>query len=545
MSASTKVNIFLGTVDAEPWEETVLAPYFAVTNQRDTTDGWACDVRWHSAHGILRERKKGTIEFDLAEGRRLRTGTRDRGKAVNWAYKQLVEEHVKALAEGRDGPEPQAAPSRITYSEIGPLLKRKNLLASWQDHPGLRRNQELVLAIFDSAWPAVAVVATSASHIKDMFRLRTQAGGLVWPERYADRRKLRKVGDRTVYSNLMDLKTLLELVCQEKDEKGRPFLEVNPLARLDLTGGRGQGRGRRRKIPKRRMPDAGEERYSWVIREADRAVELKRAHVHHTSHRQFFEALVPGILRMHLVVSYGHGQRPAAVANLRLDDIALTPSEVAKAIRSLRLLESDDRIPPEWADEWPYGAIVYRRENDKSDYERVVPLSAAMREELDLYLARRAAHHKARGIESPWLFPSHLDPTRCLSDKVATNLLRAAEQLAYEAVAEAGLNPEIVVPPLEKTAWYAYRRRWKSIRNDLGWVGTKAAAYVAGWSTEVGSIADVVYARMSAHTILAVVEGRSVGEVLEADPATERARQAVSVRPSEPTGAGGPKIRIA
>ena len=65
----------------------------------------------------------------------------------------------------------------------------------------------------------------------------------------------------------------------------------------------------------------------------------------------------------------------------------------------------------------------------------------------------------------------------------------------------------------------------------MGWGGTKAAAYVGGWSTEVGPISETVYARLTPHTIQAVVDGRSIADVLNDDPRTEVAKAAAQVRP--------------
>jgi hypothetical protein len=49
-------------------------------------------------------------------------------------------------------------------------------------------------------------------------------------------------------------------------------------------------------------------------------------------------------------------------------------------------------------------------------------------------------------------------------------------------VAEAGLNPDEHVPVLEKTAWYAYRRLWKTLRNGMGWEANSNTAYVGDWT---------------------------------------------------------------
>lgn len=108
--------------------------------------------------------------------------------------------------------------------------------------------------------------------------------------------------------------------------------------------------------------------------------------------------------------------------------------------------------------------------------------------------------------------------------------------MARERVAEAGLNPKMLVPVLQDTAWYAYRRLWKSLRNALGWEGNKNAAYAGGWTTRSGAIADTIYARFNPRLVLAAVEGLTIFEAIQDDTSLQEAKRAASLRPRNPQG---------
>ena len=208
-----------------------------------------------------------------------------------------------------------------------------------------------------------------------------------------------------------------------------------------------------------------------------------------------------------------------------------------RAIRSLRLASYDERIPDQWARYWPHGGIVYRKEFLKGKanrrYERIVPLSEKMKKELELYLERRQEWLDELGLDSPWLFPNPTNPAEPISDGDARDLLYAAEAMAREAAVEQRGEDyaEEVLPELEQTAWYAYRRTWKTLRNALGWHGSKNANYCGGWSTKVGQISEVVYGRLLPQYMLAVIEGLSVTEAVEKYGDAEEFRVAVDLSP--------------
>jgi hypothetical protein len=120
-------------------------------------------------------------------------------------------------------------------------------------------------------------------------------------------------------------------------------------------------------------------------------------------------------------------------------------------------------------------------------------------------------------------------------------ILAHGEQLAGEAVERAGMKRSIIIPDLDGTAWYAYRRRWKSHRNALGWEANKNAAYAGGWTPRSGAIADTVYARFSPHMILGVVEGKTLVEAIQDDQSILEAKRVVDLWPEMGEGSADAK----
>ena len=156
-----------------------------------------------------------------------------------------------------------------------------------------------------------------------------------------------------------------------------------------------------------------------------------------------------------------------------------------------------------------------------------------MKKEVELYLERRQEWLDELGVDSPWLFPSPTNPADPISEGDARDLLYAAEAMAREAAPSSGARTtqRRSLPELEHTAWYAYSRTWKTLRNALGWHGSKNANYCGGWSTKVGQISEVVYGRLLPQYMLAVIEGLSVTEAVEKYGDAEEFRVAVDLSP--------------
>lgn len=237
------------------------------------------------------------------------------------------------------------------------------------------------------------------------------------------------------------------------------------------------------------------------------------------------------MLRIMLVLQFGHPTRPKATRHIQMTDVAMSREEMVRVIRTLKFRKSDEPIGMEVLDVWVHGAIAYRRAWSKIDTERLVPNSADIAVELARYLELREKWLREQRVKSPWLLPSPRNPKDPISEKDAGHLLACGEELARERILQDGRNPEELVPDFHGTAWYAYRRFWKTNRNAMGWEGNRNAAYVGDWTTKSGATADVVYARFSPPLILAVVEGKTILEALQNDWGTAEAKRAARIRP--------------
>ena len=107
---------------------------------------------------------------------------------------------------------------------------------------------------------------------------------------------------------------------------------------------------------------------------------------------------------------------------------------------------------------WPQ-AIRFRAEWDKSGFESITPIGAALRREFEVYLPKRAV------VGDAWLFTMATDAERAPSKLLADWYLRRAEKLA-------GL------PHQERGGWHAFRRGWATVRKALPVQDVMAAG---GW----------------------------------------------------------------
>lgn len=564
----------------EPVEvEIELTPHLKYLGQNATKDErWSASFGYFELRCTLRERVNGAIQCKAdwltTRSGTESTGTKSKAEAIQWAADRMRAIHLERLERGKadDGEEPSAPRKGLRLSEAAALLRRRGLLPG---RPGSKAQApyDLVLDIARAVWSDDPyLTALGKKHIRQMYEARLspeyeladdkdeqpESSGkgngkprrkekktgvaFVWPPFLSHRRPIARVKPQTIQGDLLDLKTAFGKLIGETDANGRKYLEANPLEGLDLGD-----------YTSDRKDQAGPHRYEWVVRFADAAVERIRTVGHkYVEHRRYrykgkseiraynrterFPDVVPGMLRYMLVLQFGHPTRPRGIRHVRVRDTGRTRAELVGLINSLQLKKSDDRIGPEVLDIWTHGAIAYRRGWSKNKTERLVPHSADTAAEHDRYMTKRAEWLKGKGIASPWLFPSPRDPRQPISEKDAGYLLACGEELAREKLVESGLNPEEFVPRYDGTAWYAYRRFWKTNRNSMGWEANRNAAYVGDWTTNAGATADVIYARFSPHLILAVVEGKTLLEALQDDFATAEAKRAARIRPDVEDG---------
>jgi integrase len=531
-----------------------LDPELSVGIRENLSGLWSATVTWADAVScVLRERTRGTIEaeselFERKHGkRRIRTGKTLRADAIEWARQELCATYLRLREKGdlRSGPDFIAA-GGLTWREAASIILKRKLHRSGKDgrcSPSQVKKYERILATVAAVWDAdLLVEATSQSHV-NTYRDARMGEHLEWerdargnivledgkriPKRGPDRkgklgkkitpfaivfpkalkrRNLPPVEEVTVTSDLKDLKTLLSRLMEETDDKARPFLLRNPL------DGKNLGR-----FDKRKLDPATVERYTWTMRFADRATALMAAkYTHHV--------YVDGLFRCVLALAFHTGHRISAICALRLDDLLFDRASIRRAIGKLKVKKKTEQKPSrDWAEHWPNGAIRWRTENDKEEYDRVIPINAVLLAELQRFLRFR----RASGIQSEWLFPRPLDPDTHLLDFDARDLLYVAEGLARETIAAEGLDADELIPVLEDRAFHAYRALWENLRDDLGWQRNRNVAYAGGWTTEIGGSQQVSYNRVKPYYLQAVVDGKSVQDVIGDSIETQRARAAI------------------
>ena len=183
-----------------------------------------------------------------------------------------------------------------------------------------------------------------------------------------------------------------------------------------------------------------------------------------------------------LVLARHTGRRINALVNLRASDVLRTRAQVETALGAIGQ-------PLGGAAHWPHGALRFRKEFDKREYDAVVPISADARAALDGYLR----DHPRLG-EAP-LFPATGDDAKAAHKTLAGYWLRRAETLA-------GL------PRMERGGWHALRRLWASERRHLPAQDVMAAG---GWRSV--TVMQRAYQHADAATTYGVV-------ALESAPAT-------------------------
>ena len=534
--------------------EVGLPQHVRYLGQNSTDDGrWSASLKYFDVRCTLRERHNGAIQCkaDWLPGSGVRsTGKKLKSEALVWAVAQLRAEHMARLEGGSLGvdPDPSAGDKGLRLSDACLILRNRKLLPG-KEGSKQQAPYDLMLDIARTVWKEDPYLShLNKNHVRSMYQARIlpayldEAGledlseeelePFVWPG-FIDRRPIGRVKPQTVQGDLVDLKTAFGKLIGETDSNGKKYLVANPLDGLDLG-----------KFEKDKKDVAGVHRYPSVIRYANDAVERIRTEGHrYKETRSYnggrktydraerFPLIVPGMLRMMLVLQFGHPTRPKAIRHLQVSDIALDRAEMVRVINTLKFRKSDERIGMDVLEIWVHGAVAYRRKWSKNNTERLVPNSADIACELSEYLMKRSAWLRESRVESPWLFPSPRNPSEPISEKDAGHLLACGEELAREMVLSEGRNPAELVPAFHGTAWYAYRRFWKTNRNTMGWEANRNAAYVGDWTTKSGATADVVYARFSPHLILAVVEGKTIVEALKSDSGTAEAKRAARIRP--------------
>lgn len=309
----------------------------------------------------------------------------------------------------------------------------------------MQQHARFLLTHFGDAFPLEDLSQTGV----DAFAAARRAGTLRAQNRATGPQTVR---DGTIRQNLNWLAALLRWARGHRVQ-GRRLLATNPLDGLTLLP-------REKNV---RRPVASEARYQATLAAAP--------HVDPT-----------GRLAGLLALARFTGRRVTAFASLGASDVALSAAAVKRALA--RGGEDARR-----AEHMPHGAIRWRAETDKLDFEELTPLSRGAREALDAYLRAQL-----RVGDVP-LFPDTLDATQPMGTMDAAYLLTRAES-------HAGLEK------LSRGLWHPYRRLWASERKHLP---DPDVAKAGGWR-DLATM-KTAYQQPDLATTLAVIENAPPAEV--------------------------------
>lgn len=482
---------------------------------------------------ILREMRVGTIEIDYgsrAHGGRRRTGTRDLQAAVEYAESKLRELAQAEWAGQQLTDSLVATRGDISWAACFALFLRDRIGAVSEKYASTLR---LIMDIIENEYGLEqSVLAVDSTWVADFIHRRTKRG-IRFSPRFG-RRDLRPCDLVTAVSNLNDLATIVQHACDLPHplDRTRPLLAYNPLTRPSV----------RKAIPpvEKRLRPVSE--FS-IFRELMTPGRTSDG-VPTPPPVERTDPTGKGVLRCILATLVYHGRRERAVLNLRRGDLCLTIDEVRAKLREVGGVHD-----PTWADHFVYGAIHYRPEFDKNGYDRLCPMSAAHRAEIDHYLDRSGLREAPP--DTP-LFPSYRDcrvpisPSTLYSQRyertkvdrrtgrrIATGHVEKggwyteAVHLAREEIADRGEDPDTVVPLEVAFSRHGWRRWFANHLERLGYgrktvtVGDnrldldRHVSFLGSWTILGGGIKQERYVRLDPRILMAAISFEPAKVVLD------------------------------
>lgn len=424
---------------------------------------------------------QGTISYRYTfpgaadeEAERARTGVKTVEDAFVWADNFLREKAALALRAGLPsnepvGLEPETTTIKDAYDYIRANFRKR--------YPREKQWREIlkILLLTQQLWPGDRLYGSlSGSDIALYIGVRTEQG-MTLPKEFSRRYNLGPCKLATAVNDLLMLSAVFKKLQSEvdSDSKQMPF-KANPFAWLLLPD-----------VDKALRDKPTPERFDTLMRYVDRVDPS-------------------GQLRLALVIARWLGRRIGAISALSRADLRLTTAEMLETIRLIgrRGHQAHDGVQSDsFAYEFLMGAIFFDRDRDKKRYQRLVPISTVIREEVDLFLERNPDLDPA----GP-LFPSEGDPRLPTSVPKFIELLHAAEELARAE------GHERAVPPLYDSVYHGYRGlRASELENNQH--RPAHVAFLVGWSCKMGNAKDDRYVMHDARLLYAAVQGMRPVEI--------------------------------
>ncbi len=384
---------------------------------------WSKTIEEHGVQVRIFERARGSLLY-----RSVITGTRtDHAgkpvtakdiKSLKHRNKKLAEKQAKELATAIaqlqfTGP----APTGLTFGELRAFYLAHKPMTPVRKH-FVERTLELFTRHLGAAFPMADFAATQV----DSYLEARRSGRL----RSIDSRAKANPRAGTLRNELQALRAVCAWAVEDYKRNGKPLLQFNPVPT--------------KRIPKEAnpvQPLMGADRFQKMAAVAD-TVEAS------------------GQLRLMLHVARHTARRINAICHLRRSDLCFGPDAVRWGAATIG--KSEESVEG-WTD-----AIVWRAEWDKKANAFISPMPAALKMELERYLARIPL------IGDAWLFPYSKRPAEPTPKPMADYYFTKAE-------AEAKL------PHLPRGRWHMLRRAWATSRKAMaladvmdagGWRDAKA-----------------------------------------------------------------------
>ncbi len=423
---------------------------------------------------------RGTIAYRYTppDGRpdgadRARTGARTVDDAFLFADTYLREKVAESLRSGT----PHEIPEGLKQSTATIRDAYDYIRAHFRDNYNEKRWREvlMILNCTERVWDLDRpYTSLSGRDITRHIETRVEIG-LKLPSEFSRRPRLKPCKLVTAVNDLRVLAALCRRLQSEVDSKTQemPF-KVNP--------------------------------FDWLLLpEAEKALRTKPTAERYEVLMRFVDRIDPtGQLRLVLVLARWLGHRLGSIAGLQRKDLRLTTTQMLETIRLIekRGHQARDGIQSEsFAREFVQGGTFFDRDRDKKGYQRLVPNSTLIRQEIDLYLVR----HPDLDPEGP-LFPSADDPRQPTSIVQFIEFLHAAEELAREE----GFEKE--VPVLFNSVFHGFRGlRATEMENNQH--RPAHVNFIIGWSCKTGSAKEVRYVMHDPRLLYAAVEGMRPVEI--------------------------------
>jgi integrase len=367
-------------------------------------DNWKGGFYYADVRAPGRKRKRRTL------------GTNDRAEAERRG-RQLYLDLLSGKAD-----RPAAAPRIVRLGELCDcFLKDCPMLLDNTEHG--QRDARIRLAILRSAIGEARDVRSLTANDVRHYEARRKRGGIRFRGRRGDIRVTGAVRQRTVQADLKLFKQVLYWACTVTEADGRPWLDRNPIADVEVRGEHDVKR-----------PIATHERFEATITAMKQSQEKYAAEalVTFKKERERAESRWRSWVRaeLGLVLLEATGRRRGAIMGLRWEDFDFTAHR-----------------------------LTWQAAFDKKRRTWVVQYPAAFFESLQDFQRRL-------GAKGGPVFPSTKDETRSAPAELLSQWIRKAE-----------VDAEL--PKLEGGTCHPYRRKWRSERTHHP---LKAVAVAGGWT---------------------------------------------------------------